>query len=68
MKTIYCVVRYIDRKTRQTLSAHDTAIQADNEWRKNGHHPNEMIVLQYLRDDGSVCYEETLKLAGMFWR
>lgn len=64
MRTVYALVRYLDHKTRQTISTHDTTIQADNEWQKGGHRQDERIVLQSLREDGSVAYEETLRLAG----
>lgn len=64
MKTVYSLVRYLDHKTRQTISTHDTAIQADDEWRKGACPDDERIILQIFRDDGSVAYEQTLKMAG----
>lgn len=64
MRTVYALVYYSGLKTRQTISVHDTAIQADDAWRKKGQNADERIILQTLRDDGSVAYEQTLMLAG----
>jgi len=60
MRTIHKLVRYIDYKTRQDISTHDTAIQADDAWRKGGQREDERVILQTLRDDGTVAYEQTL--------